>query len=214
MVKNSIPLRLLNRIEKTVRKLNPPVEAFEHIIRTTPFRVLVSVLISSRTKDPVTLAASRRLFATADTPEKMAALGETAIAKLIYPVGFYRQKAKNIMEICRRLGQGEEIPDTIEGLTALPGVGRKTANLVLALAFNRPAIAVDTHVFRISRRLEWARGNTPNEVESELAGIFERGQWNRVNRILVGFGQTICKPLNPDCPRCPVNRECPFTFKR
>jgi endonuclease-3 len=214
MVKNSIPLRLLNRIEKTVRKLNPPVEAFEHSIRTTPFRVLVSVLISSRTKDPVTLAASRRLFATADTPEKMAALGETAITKLIYPVGFYRQKAKNIMEICRRLGQGEEIPDTIEGLTALPGVGRKTANLVLALAFNRPAIAVDTHVFRISRRLEWARGNTPNEVESELAGIFERGQWNRVNRILVGFGQTICKPLNPDCPSCPVNRECPFTFKR
>jgi endonuclease-3 len=214
MVKNSIPLRLLNRIEKTVRKLNPPVEAFERSIRTTPFRVLVSVLISSRTKDPVTLAASRRLFATADTPEKMAALGETAIAKLIYPVGFYRQKAKNIMEICRRLGQGEEIPDTIEGLTALPGVGRKTANLVLALAFNRPAIAVDTHVFRISRRLEWARGNTPNEVESELAGIFERGQWNRVNRILVGFGQTICKPLNPDCPSCPVNRECPFTFKR
>jgi endonuclease-3 len=214
MVKNSIPLRLLNRIEKTVRLLNPPVEAFERSIRATPFRVLVSVLISSRTKDPVTLGASRRLFAVADTPKKMAALGETAIAKLIYPVGFYRQKAKNVMEICRRLGQVEEIPDTIEGLTSLPGVGRKTANLVLALAFNRPAIAVDTHVFRISRRLEWARGNTPDQVESELAVIFERNQWNRVNRILVGFGQTICKPLNPDCPHCPVKRECPFPFKR
>lgn len=214
MAKKSNPLLLLNRIEKIVRVLDPPVEAFENSIRTTPFKVLISVLISSRTKDQVTLGASQRLFAVADTPEKMEALGEKEIGQLIYPVGFYRQKAKNILQICRKLLELKEVPASFPGLTALPGVGRKTANLVLGLAFNKPAIAVDTHVFRISRRLGWATGREPEAVEKELEKIFSPVHWNRLNRILVGFGQTICKPFSPDCSNCPLNRVCPYPVKR
>ena len=167
-------------------------------------------MLSSRTRDPVTEIASERLFAKADSPEKMARLDEGEIGRLIYPVGFYRQKAKNIKKICKSLLETNVFPDSFAALTALPGVGRKTANLVLALAFSRPAIAVDTHVFRISRRLHWATGNTPEEVEKELQAIFPLHCWNEINFTLVGFGQTVCKPRNPLCGSCGINDICPF----
>jgi endonuclease-3 len=140
----------------------------------------------------------------------MARLGEGEIGRLIYPVGFYRQKAKNIKKICRNLLETPVFPDSFAALTALPGVGRKTANLVLALAFSRPAIAVDTHVFRISRRLRWATGNTPEEVERELQALFPVRCWNQINFTLVGFGQTLCRPRNPVCGSCGISDICPY----
>jgi len=204
------PVRILKRLKKIVSPLNPPVSSLERHIRLSPFKILISVMLSSRTRDPVTEIASERLFAAADSPGKMVKLTEIEIGKLIYPVGFYRQKAKHIKKICKSLLETAAFPDSFAALTALPGVGRKTANLVLALAFSRPAIAVDTHVFRISRRLNWATGSTPEEVEKELQAIFPVRRWNEINFTLVGFGQTVCKPRNPLCGNCGINDTCPY----
>lgn len=202
-------VRQLAAVRRAVAPLSPPVSSFEASIRSTPFRILVSVLLSARTQDPVTEKAAARLFAKADTPGKMAKLPEAAIARLIFPVGFYRTKARHIRAICRELGDRSRVPTTLEGLLRLPGIGRKSANLVLALAYSRPAIAVDTHVFRISRRLGWAAGRTPAEVEEELQRLFPRLRWSEVNQVLVGFGQTICRPVGPKCAECPLRKECP-----
>ncbi len=183
--------------------------SFEASIRSTPFRILVSVLLSSRTQDPVTEKAAARLFAVADTPGKMARLPEARLRRLIYPVGFYRTKAKHILGICAALERSGRFPASLDGLLALPGIGRKSANLVLSLAFSHPAIAVDTHVFRISRRLGWASGRTPAMVEKELEVLFPRRRWAEVNQALVGFGQTICRPIGPKCPVCVLRKTCP-----
>ena len=201
---------MLEKIRHMVKPLNPPVYAFESSARRTPFRVLISVLLSSRTKDPVTHQAAEQLFSAADTPKKMTELEENKIAELIFPVGFYKQKAKHIKKIAEILSNSgsETVPQTFAELTALPGVGRKTANLVLALAFNKPAIAVDTHVFRISKRLGWAKGNKPGDVEQELMEVFPPGHWTRINQTLVGFGQSLCKPINPMCHQCEITDYC------
>jgi len=212
-VKESTPSLWLRRIEAQLENFAPPVREFEADIRRDPFRILVSVLISSRTRDEVTLAASRRLFAAAATPERMRVLGVGRIEELIFPVGFYRQKARQIVRLCERLETAGGIPDTYPGLVSLPGVGRKTANLVLSLAFNRPAIAVDTHVFRISRRLGWAEGLTAESVEEELRGRFPREDWSRLNQVLVGFGQVICTPRNPSCRICTLTNDCPHAAR-
>ena len=140
------------------------------------------MLLSARTQDPVTEKAAARLFAAAATPETMARLSLEADRRLIYPVGFYRTKARNILAICDILKRGGKFPADLDELLALPGIGRKSANLVLALAFSRPAIAVDTHVFRISRRLGWAKGRTPAAVEKELRKIFPRRDGRRSTR--------------------------------
>jgi endonuclease-3 len=142
----------------------------------------------------------------------MKELSETRIARLIYPVGFYKQKARNIKRIAQILGNNikAEIPSTYDKLSTLPGVGRKTANLVIALAFNKPSIAVDTHVFRISQRLGWASGQTPGEIEDQLRRIIPSQHWNRINQLLVGFGQTICKPISPKCKMCEITAYCQF----
>ncbi|MCJ7524701.1 MAG: endonuclease III, partial [Candidatus Aminicenantes bacterium] len=189
----------LEAIRRFIVPLSPPVYAFEASIRSTPFRILISVLLSARTRDPVTEKAAARLFAAAATPEMMARLSLAQVSRLIFPVGFYRTKARNILAICRTLQQDGKFPSTLEELLALPGIGRKSANLVLALAFARPAVSVDTHVFRISRRLGWAAGRTPAAVETELERLFPRRSWAQVNQVLVGFGQTICRPIGPKC---------------
>ena len=203
-------LEILEKIRRMVKPLNPPVYAFESSASRTPFRVLISVLLSSRTKDPVTHQAAEQLFSIADTPKKMTELEENKIAELIFPVGFYRQKAKHIKKIAEILcnSGSASVPQTFAELTALPGVGRKTANLVLALAFNKPAIAVDTHVFRISKRLGWAKGNKPGDVEQELMEVFPPEHWIRINQTLVGFGQSLCKPINPLCHQCQITDSC------
>lgn len=199
----------LEAIRRFIVPLSPPVYAFEASIRSTPFRILISVLLSSRTKDAVTEKAAARLFEAAATPEIMVRLSLAQVSRLIYPVGFYRTKARNILAICRTLQQDAKFPSTLEELLELPGIGRKSANLVLALAFARPAVSVDTHVFRISRRLGWAAGRTPAVVETELERLFPRRNWAQVNQVLVGFGQTICRPVNPKCTECILKKTCP-----
>ncbi len=165
-------VRDLVAIRKFIAPLAPPVYAFEASIRSTPFRILVSVLLSARTHDAVTEKAAARLFAAAATPQKMARLSKAEVERRIYPVGFYRTKADHILKLCAALNRGGKFPATMEGLLELPGVGRKSANLVLALAFKRPAIAVDTHVFRISRRLGWADGAHTRRGGEGAAGSF------------------------------------------
>lgn len=205
-------LAILDKIVEMVTPLKPPVQAFEKSIRKTPFKILVSVLLSSRTRDPVTQQASETLFTVVDTPRKMMELEEDRIAELIFPVGFYRQKARQIKKLSQMLCETNHcrVPDSFEELTRLPGVGRKTANLVLALAFNIPAICVDVHVFRISQRLGWTSGKKPEEVEEQLKKEFPPEQWNRINHTLVGFGQTICKPVTPLCHRCSITEYCVY----
>lgn len=204
-------LEILSSIKKLTEPLNPPVQSFEASIRSSPLRILISVLISARTKDGVTEEASKRLFSAADTPEKLIRLGAEEISRLIYPVGFFRQKAKNILKIAETLfSSREEVPSEMDELTALPGVGRKTANLVRSLAFGIPSISVDIHVFRITRRLGWAAGEKPEIVEKELMDLFPPESWNSLNQTLVGFGQTICKPIGPDCDKCSVSGHCNY----
>jgi endonuclease-3 len=203
------PLQILLAVKKFITPLSPPVFALEKSMRATPFKILISVLLSSRTKDAITEKAATRLFAAADTPGKIIKLTADQVGRLIYPVGFFRTKAKNILKICAILIRNKKFPATLAELLDLPGIGRKTANLVLALAFNIPAIAVDTHVFRISRRLGWASGRTAEAVELELQKVFPHPRWPQVNQVLVGFGQTICRPRNPKCSECILNQLCP-----
>jgi endonuclease-3 len=176
-----------------------------------PFRLLVACVISLRTKDEVTAAASRRLFAVASTPERVAALREERIARLIFPAGFYHTKAKQIRAIAQRIvaDHGARVPASRDALLALPGVGRKTANLVLGLAFGIPAICVDTHVHRISNRLGMVRTTTPEETEHALENVLPKRLWIEINDLLVTFGQNVCQPVSPWCSRCPVARRCP-----
>ena len=202
-------VRDLERIKKFIAPLSPPVYAFAASIRSTPFRILISVLLSARTQDAVTEKAAARLLAAAATPDKMLGLSSAQVSGLIYPVGFFNTKAKNILKISAILAQSKQFPSTLDALLQLPGIGRKSANLVLALAFSRSAIAVDTHVFRISRRLGWASGRTPLAVETELESLFPRRLRASVNQVLVGFGQTICRPISPKCPACVLKKTCP-----
>ncbi|MFQ5847630.1 MAG: endonuclease III domain-containing protein [Candidatus Methylomirabilales bacterium] len=175
-----------------------------------PFRILVSCLLSLRTKDEVTDGASARLFRRADTPAKMLRLREGTIARLIYPVGFYRTKAKVIRGVCRSLidRYGGRVPDDLNELLTLKGVGRKTANLVVSLGYGRPGICVDTHVHRISNRLGYVKTRKPEETEQALRRTLPRRHWITFNDLLVTFGQNICKPISPLCSRCPVERYC------
>lgn len=179
--------------------------------RPDPFRVLLSTLISLRTRDEVTFAASDRLFAVADSPAAVRTLGEERIAELIYPAGFFRTKAGNIIRICDILisRHSGAVPETLEELIALPGVGRKTANLVLGLGFGIPAICVDIHVHRIPNRLGWVRTRTPEETERVLMKVLPQELWIPINEWLVGFGQRVCTPQSPHCSECPFSSTCP-----
>ena len=176
-----------------------------------PFRVLVACVISLRTKDAVTAAASARLFAVASTPAAVAALPEEEIARLIFPAGFYRTKAKQIREIARRIAEEHDgrVPPDREALLAFPGVGRKTANLVLGLGFAIPAICVDTHVHRVSNRLGLVRTTTPAETEAALEQVLPERHWIDINDLLVTFGQNVCVPVSPFCSSCPLSLRCP-----
>jgi len=175
-----------------------------------PFRILISCLLSLRIKDEVTGGASARLFRLADTPATMLQLRERTIARLIYPVGFYRTKAKVIRGVCRSLIEEYEgrVPDDIDELLKLKGVGRKTANLVVSVGYGKPGICVDTHVHRISNRWGYVKTRTPEETEQALRRKLPRRYWIVFNDLLVSFGQNVCKPISPLCSRCPVERYC------
>jgi endonuclease-3 len=176
-----------------------------------PFRILIGCILSLRTKDEVTYPATERLFAKAKDPLGMLALTSAAIARTIYPVGFYRTKAKQIRAISRILlaEHGGRVPDTIEDLIRLPGVGRKTANLTVTLGFGKPGICVDTHVHRIANRLGWLKTKAPDDTEAALRLILPGRWWIPINETLVRHGQRVCKPISPICSACPVTRACP-----
>jgi len=176
-----------------------------------PFRILISTIISLRTKDDVTQAASERLFALTDTPRALARLDARRVERAIFPAGFYRTKARTLREISKRLVDeyGGRVPDTIEELLTFKGVGRKTAALVVSLGYNRPAICVDTHVHRISNRLGWVKTRTPDETEQALMRAVPRRNWIGINETMVGFGQQVCVPVSPKCSLCPLQRSCP-----
>jgi endonuclease-3 len=176
----------------------------------SPFKVLVSTVISARTKDEVTGAASERLFALAGTPEKMSRLRIPSIEKAIYPAGFYKTKAKAIKNLCLMLldEYDGKVPDGIEDLLRLPGVGRKTANLVLTLGFEKPGICVDTHVHRVCNRLGAVKTKDPTETEFALREVLPKKNWIEINDLLVMYGQAVCNPVSPWCSRCGIIKRC------
>lgn len=207
--------------ESRVRKLVQRLEDFRRECRVTtlaeeekarsPFRLLVACVISLRTKDEVTAEASQRLFAIGPDPERLADLDVESIANAIYPAGFYNTKARQLKEIGRILRDeyGGEVPPDESPLLDLPGVGRKTANLVLGLGFGIPAICVDTHVHRISNRLGLVKTKTPEQTERALNEVLPRDLWVPINDLLVTFGQNRCHPTSPRCTDCPLGDLCP-----
>ncbi len=176
-----------------------------------PFEVLISTIISQRTRDENTDIASSKLFAKYPTAGAIANAKEGDIAKLIHAAGFYNQKAKEIREVCKILVEeyAGVVPNSREALEALPGVGPKTAGCVLVYGFGIPAIPVDTHVFRISRWLGLSNAKTPEKTEKELEMVFQRKDWILVNEYFVRLGQTVCRPVGPRCKVCPLNGVCP-----
>ncbi|MCK5248504.1 MAG: endonuclease III [Spirochaetaceae bacterium] len=201
----------IGAIEAAVRSFpDPSVNEIESGVGT-PWGVLVSTIISLRTKDAVTLVSSRNLLSAAADPRTLLSMGEEKVAKIIYPAGFYRTKAANLIRIARILiddFQGN-VPSNKEALLALPGVGLKTANLVLGVGFRIPAICVDIHVHRIANRLGWLISDKPDLTEKLLGEILPKKWWIDINRILVSFGQKICTPVSPHCSTCPVAADCP-----
>jgi len=204
-------------IEKIIEILRESVKEWKQPVVTQiaerdrdPFRILISTILSLRTKDEVTKIASERLFSLARTPEEMLRLEEEEIERAIYPVGFYRNKAKTIKEICKVLIEryNGRVPDDIDELLKLKGVGRKTANLVITLGYNKPGICVDTHVHRISNRLGYVKTKTPEETEFALRGKLPKEYWIEFNDLLVTLGQTICHPVSPRCSICPISDYC------
>ena len=202
---------VMRLLEKELEQFGlPPVSAMAEEAIVDPFKILISTIISARTKDEVTGPATERLFALAASPESMSSLPEENIEKAIYPAGFYHTKAKAIRKASKELVErfGSRVPDTIEELLTLPGVGRKTANLVVTLAHNKAGICVDTHVHRITNRWGYVKTKTPHETEQALRAKLPKKHWIAINTILVMHGQNICKPLSPLCSRCPVFKYC------
>jgi endonuclease-3 len=200
-------LKILKRESKTWQV---PIVTLVARRSEDPYQILVSTLLSLRTKDETTTAASARLFEAAADPAAMLRLTEREIRERIYPVGFYKRKAKTLLQVSRILLDRNHgrVPDDLDGLLALPGVGRKTANLVLNLGFGKPGICVDTHVHRITNRFGYVRTRTPEQTEMALREILPRAWWIPINDILVAFGQALCRPISPWCGRCPVARWC------
>ena len=201
---------VVSAIKKTIRRWKEPVLGVVARETRDPFRILIACVLSLRTKDQTTADASQRLFRLADTPERMSALPVRTIEKAIYPVGFYKNKAKQIRGICRSLLRdfGGRVPHTIDELLTLKGVGRKTANLVVTVGYRKPGICVDIHVHRISNRWGYVQTKTPEETERALRQKLPAKYWITFNDWLVPFGQHLCRPISPFCSQCPVSQYC------
>jgi endonuclease-3 len=201
---------VIARIRKAVRALPDPSVTLVGKKWKNPYLVLVSCLLSLRTKDATTLPASERLFALAVTPQAMLGLSTAEIERAIFPVGFYRTKARRIREISGDIMArfAGKVPDTMEGLRSLKGVGPKTANLVLVEGFGKYGVCVDTHVHRISNRLGYVKTRTPEETEAALRAKLDRKYWKDYNALLVLWGQNVCRPVSPKCSVCPVSAFC------
>ncbi|GAB6191633.1 exodeoxyribonuclease III [Desulfocastanea catecholica] len=200
----------LATVATAVRNKQVPVVDLIAVQTRDPFKVLVATILSARTKDETTAKASARLFKVAPDVASLAALPEEKIARLIYPVGFYNTKAKHLAKLPDSLKIfGNKVPDTIKELITLPGVGRKTANLVVSVAFQKPAICVDTHVHRIFNIWQYVETDSPLKTEMALRASLPEKHWIGVNSLLVAFGQSICRPLGPHCDICPLEKKCP-----
>ncbi len=199
--------RVVSILKKEIRQW--PVPVIGHYVET-PFTVLISCLLSLRTQDATTNAASDRLFAIAKDPRTMLATPVRTIQKAIYPVSFYRVKSRSIHEISRQLLErfGGDVPSGLDDLLTLPGVGRKTANIVVTIAFRKQGIAVDTHVHRISNRLGYVRTKTPDDTEMALRRKLPEKHWIVFNDLLVAYGQNLCKPISPFCTQCKIAPYC------
>jgi len=209
--------KIISKLEKWREQIavnqgvtDPSVTTVAENYRQSPWAVLVSTIISLRTKDEVTLVASERLLKKADTPEKLNIMKAAEVEKLIYPAGFYRNKTASLKAIAAILIEQYKgnVPSTMEELLALPGVGRKTANLVLTEAFDLDGLCVDIHVHRISNRNGWLDSKNPDETEMILRKILPKKYWKRINYLLVLYGQRVCRPTSPFCSRCVINRHC------
>jgi endonuclease-3 len=204
--------RVMRSLARAIDNMDlPAVEKISEESQEDPFEVLIATMLSAQTRDSVTAAASERLFRAARTPRTMAKLSVKKIERLIYPVSFYRHKAKHVKETCRLLIERHQsrVPGTMEELLALPGVGRKTANLVLILSFKSlKHICVDTHVHRISNRLGWVHTRTPEETEQALYKATARRWWPYINLYLVTWGQNVCRPVYPRCGECVIRPDC------
>ncbi|MGH7165733.1 MAG: endonuclease III domain-containing protein [Nitrospiraceae bacterium] len=200
-------LRILRR---EVRQWQEPVVGVVAKESRDPFLILIACVLSLRTKDRTTTEASRRLFALAAHPAGMLRLPVRRIERAIYPVGFYRTKARQIKEISRRLlaDYAGHVPDSIDALLTLPGVGRKTANLVVTVGYHKPGICVDVHVHRITNRWGYVKTTSPDETEQALRAQLPRRHWITFNDLLVPFGQNLCQPVSPYCSRCKLVGYC------
>jgi endonuclease-3 len=201
---------VIRRLRRTAPRWDPTALAVVADRTRDPFRVLIACILSLRTQDTTTGPASARLFAVADTPQAMLRLTPSRIEKLIFPVGFYRTKARVILGICHDLLErfSGTVPDEIDDLLTLKGVGRKTANLVVTMGYDKPGICVDTHVHRISNRLGYVKTRNPEETEMALRGTLPKRYWIGYNDLLVAFGQNVCAPISPRCSVCPVHPLC------
>jgi endonuclease-3 len=202
--------RVIRTLERRAPSWRPTAVAEIAAAEPDPFRVLVACLLSLRTQDATTREASERLFRVAYSPAAMLRVPEARIARLIFPVGFYRTKARAIRAISKDLIERFEgrVPPDLDALLTLKGVGRKTANLVVTVGFTQPGICVDTHVHRISNRLGFVRTDRPDRTEVALRAKLPRRYWIGYNDLLVAFGQNVCRPLSPHCSRCPVAGSC------
>ena len=200
----------LKKLKKAVKKFRTP-SVTVIAKKNDPFAVLVSCIISLRTRDEVTELASARLFTLAKLPAELLELSNAKIEKAIYPAAFYRNKTKSLKELCQVLVKeySGKVPDKLEELLKLKGVGRKTANLTLILGHNKPGICVDIHVHRISNRWGYVKTKSPDETEMVLREILPKRFWKGYNDLLVSFGQNLCKPVSPFCSSCPIEDQCP-----
>ena len=207
--------KLVAILRRHYKKCRAPVATLSRCRGNAPFETLVATILSSRTLDQTTTAVCRRLFRVVRGPRDFKRISLRKLERMIYPAGFYRVKARQLKELPGTLDRlfGGHIPDTAENLMRLPGVGRKTANLVAAHAFNRAEICVDVHVQRISNRLGLVRTKTPRETEEALKRIVPKRYWRELNHLLVAFGQTVCRPRHPKCGDCPMKTYCRFANK-
>lgn len=210
-MKNDFPIEIVFKIlDKESKKWKVPIVTLIALQDKDPFKVFLSVIISLRTKDEVTIQASKRLFKLLKQPKDIYNISINQIGEAIYPAGFYRRKAIQIDKICRKLVEkfDSKIPQNIDTLLTFEGVGRKSANLILAEGYQIPAMCVDTHVHRISNRFGFINTKNPEQSEYKLREILAKKYWIRYNSLLVSFGQSICKPISPFCSKCPVLKYC------
>lgn len=203
---------MIDEIVKNLKNAKQPKSDFVHLMDNfkDPYLVLIACILSLRTNDKTTYPATLRMLELAKTPHEMKNVSPDDLAKAIYPVGFYENKAKQIIELSRQIDEelDGKVPDEIEDLIKFKGVGRKTANLVLSLGFNKPAICVDVHVHRIFNRLGYVKTKTPEETEFALREKLPQKYWIDINTLLVTHGQNVCKPTKPNCKECPISEYC------